>query len=942
MTPLAETTRNHVIQWRAFVGPPFKRDDDAAFWDWSDLDYGAVYDPVPADTSLASNLATAATSAVLTSGTGWPTAGGFWVGPVGGYGGAWEYCTYTGKSTNTLTGLTRETVDSENTGAHLAQSQVIFWWPLTENDGTLTLSERLDAKLSLLDWQHKLQGVNIPQAALRNGHLVLVQTRYQVKGDTVWSNWINELVGWIQNPQARDDATTVTQWQIETVSSGGLLASLPAQGLRVGTVNMALGGSASGTQEIAAWYKASWTGEFSGSNVALDHGQAVDGKADTLYLSERYLGAANKPDEAFPFQHEIYEVHIAPYTGQGKGYRWFQVIGDGMPTFRLVNQLGYAITPAANAAANHVIVFAENEALFRAENPACTATVVQCDSATGIGYCDGSVGVTNLASAGAYTVADWWDSLAPAAGALYYYGNAGATERFHGGILWGTVDAGDVEDEWGSTFFTWSGANIAAPVAGQTIRRIFSGDKDLATGYVVDSVSNPGTFIGDGHRFYVLVQANKMGLTLTNAITASSPGAAGTLYLSLGDAACVDGLDAAGTVQIGSEQITYSAKTATNAGLVVTARGANSTTAAIHAAGEVIYQVDHGVATDALPLDSIIVRRTTGKPVPKDFKVYASANIQTPRLPDEDEPDAPAEDVTWTQDYELLDTVTSNSSEAYLYTHPIAVPTPIRRYRWFLCVVTAMTTTPYQLAINELEIIVADDVYSATTYLASGTVFAAAQAILRGCGIPDGAIVDGGSTPTITDYTTAPDLARGVLADLGDMARVLFTVGRDSKITVANNPYLTGTPSSVITWTKTTASAYAPDWAWGRQIGQVNLTWFTLDGVTQSVTKYPTTPDVWGDVLQAGPVRVVDATAATTLAKKYYLLARLPFGATIEAAGAPLAARPGIAHGVTWQLDPDMLALARQYFLDSVDHRLHDSQLSTVVHGAQIGREDER
>ena len=127
---------------------------------------------------------------------------------------------------------------------------------------------------------------------------------------------------------------------------------------------------------------------------------------------------------------------------------------------------------------------------------------------------------------------------APAAGALYYKGQSGGTERFHGGILWGTVDPGDVEDAWGAYGYThpytWTGANLDAPAAGQTIRRLFAGANNTTAGYTVDYVSNPGTFIGDGHRFFLLVQINGMGLTLTNDITAISPAAAGTLYITLG------------------------------------------------------------------------------------------------------------------------------------------------------------------------------------------------------------------------------------------------------------------------------------------------------------------------------------------------------------------------------------------------------------------------
>ena len=157
----------------------------------------------------------------------------------------------------------------------------------------------------------------------------------------------------------------------------------------------------------------------------------------TLYASERYLGTANKPDPVFPFQHEIYEVHTPPYTGQGRGYRWFQVIVDGMSTYRFFNQLGYAIQVYGGVGSTAMVI-CENESNFRSENPAFDGALMVAAAGTTIGL--GEVGDNDLGSAGTYTVADWWDSLAPVAGALYYKGQSGGTERFHGGILWGTVD----------------------------------------------------------------------------------------------------------------------------------------------------------------------------------------------------------------------------------------------------------------------------------------------------------------------------------------------------------------------------------------------------------------------------------------------------------------------------------------------------------------------
>ena len=433
-----------------------------------------------------------------------------------------------------------------------------------------------------------------------------------------------------------------------------------------------------------------------------------------------------------------------------------------------------------------------------------------------------------------------------------------------------------------------------------------------------------------------------MGLTLTNDITNSSPGAVGLLYISLGDTGCVDGLDAAGTLQIGSEQITYSAKSTDNRSVIVTARGANSTTAAAHSAGETIYQVEDGLATDTLPLNSILLKRTNGKPYPKDFKIYGSRNLTAPRVPDEDAPADPASDVSWTQDYEQFEVVTGNTFATHTYVLPIAEPALNRRYRWLLLVVTAMTTAPYQMMLNEFEVTVAGNVYSAATYLATGDVYDAASAILDGCGIPDDARVDGTGTPTVIGYTTAPDFAWPVVADLADMTGCFVNAGRDSKLTVSVHPYFAATPSIDTTWSKTLAAAYEPDWPYGRMVSQIELPWLALTGDSGGTVKYPTTPDTFGAILKLEPQRFADAAAALVVAEKKYWLTRLPFGAVIETSGAPLAARPGVAHSVGWQLDTDMLAMARVYLIDNVTHRLENHTLTTVLHGVQINREDER
>ena len=241
---LTATTVAVTIQWRAFVGPHWADEGAATFFDWSALDADAAYTPVPADTTLTTALAAGDNHAHLTTITNFPAAGGVWVGPV------WEYVQYTGAASLQLTGLTRETIDSEQTGNHANGSAVRFWYPL--GAVRLTLSESLDESLSARVWQVTITGDNAPQVALRNGHLVLIQTRHQVTGDTVWPAWTNFLLGWLQSPTIRQGVDGQTPWEATIVSSAGMLQSIQAQGLRVGPVNAARGGSISGTLALGS------------------------------------------------------------------------------------------------------------------------------------------------------------------------------------------------------------------------------------------------------------------------------------------------------------------------------------------------------------------------------------------------------------------------------------------------------------------------------------------------------------------------------------------------------------------------------------------------------------------------------------------------------------------------------------------------------------------
>jgi len=176
----------HYVEWRAFIGPPWKPDTDAAHWDWSDLDAGSAYDPetdIPA-TSLDAAMTSGSTTAEVGSIADLPSAGTVWIGPNSS-GESWERIDYeaTGSGATIAAGtwhpvagmitypsatnaqtrlqtLTRETADNELTGAHAAGAAVRFWWPLDTADGVLSITEEMieskDGTLATVTWAARL------------------------------------------------------------------------------------------------------------------------------------------------------------------------------------------------------------------------------------------------------------------------------------------------------------------------------------------------------------------------------------------------------------------------------------------------------------------------------------------------------------------------------------------------------------------------------------------------------------------------------------------------------------------------------------------------------------------------------------------------------------------------------------------------------------------
>jgi len=952
-------TTGNAVTWRAFVGPRWMSTTDAAFWDWSALTLSA-YTPAPADSTLTAGLAVGGTVATLATGTGWPSTGGLWLGPNAA-GEAWEYVLYTGRSGNTLTGLRRETVDAEQTGAHTAGAVARFWWPLTTDDGKFTLTETLNDTLNVVDWSTQLAGFTFPQAALRNGHFLLLQTRW-LDDTTGWGAWTNALLGWLDSPHARGDLAAEGSWTVNVLSAFGMAGRQTIGGIRAGALDLAPTANITASSTLATPRKMAGTGEFTAATPDLSTAALTDGNAATGWLSERLLGTANVPgDGAGEFRFASYgidQVHVTRYAGQSKGYRWLAILCRGASVedqgVNLVDQDRYfpliTSNPGMHTAPQKpfsafpgdgkLLILCENLRLFREENPDCDADIWEVSDTTTVMHRYAAGDWANMWRRDASTVAAWWDRLAATGGGLRCIFYPEGWKYPAGDVIWGTITPAYVATTWAGLTGAYQSPQLSAPTPGQTLRRQWATAGSAAGGWAVDANATPGYFLGatpaekrgDAAKAaveHLLIELPSLGLTLAADVTDAAPGPGDTLLVSLLGEPGVDGLDASGTVQIGAEQITYSAKAPDYGGVIITARGANGTTAAAHSTGDAVAQVVGGVALDCPPLKSVGFTRPAGLPLPKAFVIRAS-QYDAVRGP---------EDEGYTADWTTLATETANASANYTLTLGTAA-----RYRWVIIELQGMTTTPYRAALNGLILTVDPAVYRSDTHLAATTAANVVKQALTNAGLPAGALTVGLGSDTLSNSTTARDTAATVAADLCDFAGLRLDVGRDRKLTITVDPYwgITGLPAADLTWTTLTAGAYEADWRTGSAIAQIELEWQLPDGTVQPLVRYPALAATTGALVHSGPYCYATLAAAQAAAQKRYWQLRRPYGSLIEAVGAPWTVRAGQVHGVTWPLAAGMLAVKRVYLAQQVTHQIADMALSTAVNMLQISREDER
>lgn len=903
-------------QWRAYLGPPWLPTSDASYWDWSTLATGGTPSLI-ADNTLSATLSDGATSLTLTSATAFPTAGHLWVGP-NGTGQGWESLRYTGKSTNTLSGLVREPAgDREHNGVHNSGAVARFWWPLTQNHGSLRLNEEMDDALVATLWSAQIGGVRVPRGALRSRHLVLVQWRQSAAG-----TWANLLVGWLESPQARDDFRRMGEWSARVVSSQWLLSRIWAAGVRVGDLDMAKHATGTGaSQTLVDVDGERLSGDFAAAAPSVGADNVTDREPGSVWIDERLIGTPDPagsngdPTPGMASGMRFTGAYLNPPVGARGGRRWIEVTAteddQGMHDMTLESANGASVNVQWNIPDTGTLdqgdtaIFCEDVAVFEAEHPLSEHSFIT-----------GNAGFfTHVLAAGGefalrYPPTDDWTSM----------------------MSWGHKNGG-LKQADDNEPPDWPGTTITAPAAGQTMRYVFApgGSPSTAAAYWrTDMVQHAGYRVSTTPDPWIMVSLPGLGLSLRSDITAGTPGAGAWLQLADGADLSTAGLPASGTLLVGLEQISYSQRSKT--ALLVSARGAGGTTAAAHASGDSVRLYDSlsGLFVDCYDLTSVGWRRYGGTIYPKSFRLRMSA-LDSPRTP---------EDADFANDWTQYSAPTTHATSSWTYGL-----SPARRVRHILFQFEEMTSNPARARLNEIFAVANEASFDASLVMAaSSTAAQVAAKLLTNAGMPAGAWSATAGTAVVNGVTTAHDTVWAVVSDMADFARMRVTTERDSKLAGAPDPYWTvagGSLTASRTWTRTNAAAVEQVWAAAEPVSQVEINWHTPDNATSGVVRYPEPAGTDGDVLRIDEAVYATSGAALAAATRLYFLRRYPWTLLVECAEGDDAVRPGDIHAVQWQMDSEQAlpgALVRLGIVIGVEHTVEDGHWSTVITLAEIER----
>jgi len=384
-SPILSSANNTVgyVQYRAFVGPPWRAHTADDFYDWSALSL-AEYEPVPGDSTITASIGAGAATVTLDDASNFPNKGGLWIGPGDGDEG-WGYATYSSKSSNTLTFLYRDQLTLEYNRRHSAGAVARFWWPLGTATTEPLFTSSFDSRLSVVTWESQIGGITAPVPTFRPGALFLRQYRIPDTGTESgnWKAWTTDLIGWVVGSSMEDDANRVRTWSMRVASIHWILSTIDNPAIHVGDIGLNDKANIMVSSTLGESYIEANTGEYIGSNVDVSSGALADKSEATPWISGGFVGENNTlptftevqaaANDGIESDYGITQLHLTKYPGQSSGYRWFEItffkdvssltnwIMAGLDYMFILNDFSGSL--------GETRIFAENPGLFAEEHP---------------------------------------------------------------------------------------------------------------------------------------------------------------------------------------------------------------------------------------------------------------------------------------------------------------------------------------------------------------------------------------------------------------------------------------------------------------------------------------------------------------------------------------------------------------------------------------------
>lgn len=920
-------------QWRARIGPRWRPADHPAAFDWTQWAAGEA-DIFTGDKITTSAVNSASSTIPVVTTADIATKGGAWIGAQGD---PWSYIEYTGKTGTTITGVTWERSTGEYAQSHSAGSKVRQWWDI---DGKayaeISLDRKASASLATATWTLSMRGVYFPMPAIRRGHLIVIQTRPHETG-----NYTNMIVGWITSVRASQNKNRRGEWSIEIGDITTMLNDRTVEATRIGDLDVGPQSNASGALPLSWAYKEAYSFDFTAAAPSFEASNVVDGDPSTLWISEQVIGTYTwNADNNDPLRNTagplIKTISLRRPAGYDiGGYRFIELqaqgtIQDTWLCFHdwTLNRLLDIGEPDYDHGQRCIIV--ENEELYKREHPIDTSRLI--------------LEIPDTA---------WWDAMDPTA---IMIGLLRANDPFwsHMVAIGSVVSQGFTHvrgpvEQWSDPDYPghlyWIGPTV--PAIGQGQYAVYEPDRSATTTpanyWRVDERGAPGYEVGEWSTGsdetpnqgqlnppHLLIELPTLDLFLKeDSANALDPGVGETLEIVTADGVnSTSGLPASGKIQVGQEQITYSALDGTK-GVVVSGRLVGGTGPALHAAGDQIMLVESdGVATAALPIKKIrMVRPGAAAYYPKNFEVYYTRRADA-RDPFEH---------NWLNDWDGPVSVTNNGLLDWSHTFVTS-----ERVLKFCVIFYQMNVDPARARLNEFHAYLDQSLFPGEVIAAPAAAGEIIRSILQKAGVPAGAITVQSGLPSVMAANTAKGSGWAVASSFAEYVGAKIAVALDSRITIGPNTNLVAAGVTDRSWDMTKAQEIRLGWDQAPKASQIKLKWYDSSG-NEKEELYPSSADEYGsDPIEAGPMVLGNTTAAAYAAQRLYMAARYPATVDLDVPAGNPAIAPLERHRVEWTVDADHADLDRYYVVTGATHSMRPGRTwQTTLSLQQIDIENE-